>query len=302
MQKERGPPLLCVLAVFLFLATPALAAPITLKSGFNGTTFVVQGQPGTAGTLGVDYALGTYIAGGNGLRGHGFGNTYGFHTHLMGAAENGFVSTPAGGFTAAGMLEDVDHNWFQGTTRAIIVDLGFANTHDQAIVFNSIDHTGSSAFNNDPDPQVRLWNALIEGIEFTVYGSNDLADALAAAALPGVFGATEAGFVPGAGTGSSFEQGTLAFVFEDGWKDFGNANEGDDFASVWTFSQAYQYIAVYSNNTDPFVGDGFRSFDNELDAIGRFLTPVDDLIPEPTSVALAALGALGLALRGRRKT
>lgn len=174
---------------------------------------------------------------------------------------------------------DADHNWLQGTTKAIVVDVGVAAKDDRAIVFNSTDHLGVAA-GNCVNADQRLWNKVIEGIEFTVYGSNDLGDATAAAGLADVFGVTEAGTVPGSGTGSSFEQADLEFVFEDGWRDFGNADEGDDFASVWKFPSGtkYQYIAVYSNETDPFVGDDFRSLDNELDAIGVFIG--DPAIPK----------------------
>ena len=243
-----------------------------LESCINGATFMVQGEVGTAGTLGVDYALGTYLAGGGNL-GHGFPNSYSF--------AGGFVApAPPSGTSAAGAMEATDHNWLQGTTAPIVVDLGAGNAADQAIVFNSIDHLGEDCQN--PNADELLWDAMIEGIEFTVYGSNNLLDATAVAAAPGVFNplgnipAGEAGSVPGAGVGSTFEQATLDYVFNDGWANFGNVNEGDDFASVWQFTQPYQFIAVYSDFTDPFLGDGFQSFDNELDAIGRFLTPVGE--------------------------
>jgi len=296
-----------------------------LESCVNGNTYTVQGEVGTAGVLGVDYALGTHFGGGAQM-GHGFGNSYAFNSgHFIGAAESGFVSTPGGGFTPAGALEDADHNWLQGTTAPVVVDLGDGNAADQAIVFNSLDHLGVGCAN--PNPDEALWDAMIEGIEFTVYATNDAVDAAAVAGAPGVFNplgnmpAGEAGSVPGAGVGSTFEQGTLDYVFNDGWMDFGNAQEADDFASVWQFSQPYRYIAVYSDFTDPFIDDGFQSFDNELDAIGRFLTPVGEpctncaviggeIIPiETTSLILAgaqtpavwmisALSALGIGAFG----
>ena len=236
----------------------------------------IQGEVGTAGTLGVDYALGTYLAGGNSLLGHGFGNAYAFNSgHFIDGSENGFVSTPSGvGVTPTRALEDADHNWFQGTTRPIVVDLGAGNAADQAIVFNSIDHVGIEGGGCNANAKQILWNAMIEGIEFTVYATNDATDAAAAAVDDNVFGGPESGQVPAVGVGSTFEQGVLDYVFNDGWADFGNPVEGDDFASVWQFSKPYRYIAVYSDFTDSFIGDGFRSFDNELDAIGRFLTPV----------------------------
>jgi len=268
-------PILASILIFGSLSSiqPADAQTVThmLESCINGATFMVQGEVGTAGTLGVDYALGTYLAGGGNL-GHGFPNSYSFVTGIF------VAPAPPSGTSAAGAMEATDHNWLQGTTAPIVVDLGEGNAADQAIVFNSIDHLGvpppNIACNANAD-QI-LWNKVIEGIEFTVYGTNDLDDATAAAAEVNVFGGSESGQVPGAGVGSTFEQATLDYVFNDGWADFGNAQEGDDFASVWQFTQPYQYIAVYSDFTDPFLGDGFESFDNELDAIGRFLTPVGE--------------------------
>jgi len=244
---------------------PAQAQQVThtIQSCVNNNVYFVQGELGTAGTLGVDYALGTYLAGGDISLGHGFPDMYAFH--------QGDGDDPV---SPAAALSATDHDWLQGTTTPIVVDLGAGNAADQAIIFNSIDHLGVGCIN--PNPDQALWDAMIEGIEFTVYGTNNLNDALAAASTPSVFDGSEAGSVPGAGVGSTFEQATLDYVFNDGWADFGNAQEGDDFASVWQFTQQYRYIAVFSDFTDPFVDDGFTSFDNELDAVGRFLTPVGE--------------------------
>lgn len=296
-MKKSGVLIIALFAVAAFgvpfAVLPASGATFTLESGINGTTYTLEGEAGTAGIVGTDYALGTYLSGGNGLLGHGFEGAYGWTP--------GFVAPlPPSGATAAGAMEAADLNWLQGTTHAIVVDTG-ANAADQAIVFNSIDHLGVPATVYG-DAEKDLWNAVIEGIEFTVYGSNDLADATAVGTTAGVFGTAETGLVPGAGVGSTFEQGALDYVFLDGHTDYGNANESDDFASVWQFSQDYQYIAVYSNLTDPFIGDGFQSGDNELDAIGTFLTPVgSDPIPEPTTMLLFGSGLIGIAAYRRFK-
>jgi len=113
-------------------------------------------------------------------------------------------------------------------------------------VFNSTDHLGVGAVYGDPGKD--LWNKLIEGIEFTVYGTNDLSDALAAAGTPGVSVTAEAGTVPGSGVGSTFEKAAFDCVFFDGWADFANPDEGDDFASVWQFTQAYRYIYITASS------------------------------------------------------
>jgi len=276
MLKVKTLFLTSVIASILILSLssyqPAQAQQVThtIESCVNNNLYFVQGEVGTAGTLGVDYALGTYLAGGDPASlGHGFPDMYAFHLVDF--------DSPV---SPAAALAATDHGWLQGTTTPVVVDLGAGNAADQAIVFNSIDHL-SEAVCDQNDPDQVLWDAMVEGIEFTVYGTNDLVDANAAAITANVFsvggcgGANESGSIPVAGAGSTFEQATLDYVFNDGWADFGNAQEGDDFASVWQFTQQYRYIAVHSDCTDPFIGDEFRSFDNELDA-GRFLTPVGE--------------------------
>lgn len=258
------------------LLAPAWGGTLTLQSGINGKEYTVQSQAGTAGTLGEDYSLGTYLVGGLEVRHHGFKHRYAYHTdHFCQPDEPScFVSSPSD-FTGGGALETTDHNWIHATSTPVVVDLGPGNDSDQALVFSSIDHLGFRPRSYGV-PAQDLWNRIIEGIEFTVYGSNDFADAVEVGDTYGVFGnrAIEAGKVPREGIGSSFEQGVLVLVFEDGWADFGSTHEGDDYASVWKFSQPYRYIAVYSNFTDPFLGDGFQSYDSELDAVGGYLNPV----------------------------
>jgi hypothetical protein len=268
------------------------AVPLTLESGINGNVYTVEGAPGTAGTKGVDYDIGTYLAGGDGGKGHGFKDQYNFHGgHFCSAAEtNCFVSGPPI-FTDAGGLEGPDHNWLQGTNHAIVVDLGDGNQSDQAIVFNSIDHLGVGVTYGDAEKD--FWNGFVEGIEFTVYGTNNLTDALSCGSASGGFGSAETGTVPASGPCSSFEQATLDYVFIDGWADFNATKEGDDFASVWQLSAPMRYIAVYSHFTDPIVDDGFQSDDNELDAIGRFLKEIGEPCPNcprPPAVGGEILG------------
>ena len=119
---------LAVLVITGSLATPVSAQPITLEScNAPNNVYVVNATPGTAGVQGTDYVLGTYLAGGNNLKGHGFRNALAFHSnHFCGAAEaTCFVSGPPA-FTNSGALLDVDHNWLQGTTLPIVVDVGAA--------------------------------------------------------------------------------------------------------------------------------------------------------------------------------
>jgi len=161
-----------LITVTLSYLPTAQAATITLESAINGNFYTIPAQPGTAGIEGVDYELGTFLAGGNGFLGHGFKDKYFFHDHTCLIAEaDCFVSGPPA-FSFTGHLSEVDHNWYQGKTRPIVVDLGVENTADQAIVFSSIDHRGFGGGFNDLEQD--LWNTVIEAIEFTVYATNDL--------------------------------------------------------------------------------------------------------------------------------
>ena len=270
---------------FLFFVSALLLLPahgeetlVTIKSAINQKEFSIQLIPGTAGRIGNDYILGNYFGGGNDDKRHGFNNQFDSHRdHFCQENEATCFESNPSDYTRAGALEKPDHNWLQGTTVPIIIDLGFET--DKAIIFSSIDHQADPTLTN-PDLATRRWNAIVEAVEFTVYGSNDFIDAEAVATRQGIFGdkGTESGHVPTQGIGSTFEKGILDAILEDGWKDFGAEKEGDDYASIWKFSKGYRFIAVYANYTDPFVGDGFQSEDMEIDAVGAY-TPTGEISP-----------------------
>ena len=250
----------------------AMGEPTSITSGKNQKTFTIEVREGTAGTPDQDYILGEYFGGGSGLLRHGFSDQYQYRDEFCPETDpRCFVSMPSD-LSELGALEATDHNWLECAKTPVIVDLGTAHDSARVIVFSSIDHFGIQGKTFD-DPSTQKWNVVIEAVEFTVYGSDSFPDALEASRTEGVFGnrETESGTVPSEGAGSTFEQGELELMFEDGWKDFEADQEGDDFASVWKFSKPYRFIAVHSNYTDPFVEDGFQSEDCEVDAVGAYL-------------------------------
>lgn len=103
-----------------------------------------------------------------------------------------------------------------------------------------------------------------ENLEFILFGSNDL---------------------------SSWEEGLIESIHDQGWDPAtGEVGESDDYASVWKFSQAYQYVMVHQgDHLDPH----FNSDDFEFDAVAA--------VPEPGTMAALGLGVLAIARRKFRK-
>ena len=276
----------------------------------------------TAGTLGTDYRLASFFFGVpktgqpvgdlNGNTGNGFSDRYNFENL------NAFSLFQAG--SQIGDLDSLDPN------NAVIgpggrpINPGFRFVHfgDQpfiwrigeetdnqqtirAIIFPSIDHLldpevpgyGPNAMNPPPGG---LGNAVLEAIEFTVWGTNDPAEAIRAAQTLNFFGVGGVGILPSNG---KWFRASLVKVYAEGFKNYNgfspfanrsagatpSPQEGDDFASVWEFRdqngnpQPVKYVAVYGNNTRDsrfFVPDATgkipgnltTGLDAEVDAVG----------------------------------
>ncbi len=140
----------------------------------------------------------------------------------------------------------------------------------EVTVFPSIDHLF--------DPEVpgygpRMANPPIggfgsialEALEFTVWGTNDLAEAEVAARTADYFGRGGTGVLPN----NKWFRASLTKVFAEGFKDYNGQSpfaaaasntdpspqEGDDFSSRWQFRDtngapvAVKFVAVYANRT-----------------------------------------------------
>ena len=159
IRRHLAGPLLAMVAT-VAMGTTAQAIDLDLESCDNGAKFTVEGRSGTAGVLGIDYALGTHHSGGVAL-GHGFDDKLtwdishfctgtGAETQEVSAAPTGGngpatctqINAPVPAVTVVGALQAADHNWVQGTSRPVVVDLGAGNASDRAIVFNSTDPYG----------------------------------------------------------------------------------------------------------------------------------------------------------------
>lgn len=276
----------------------------------------------TAGTLGVDYKLAAFFFGVpnfnppsgdlNGNTGNGFADHYGYENI------NAFSLGQAG--SQIGDLDSLDPNnavigpggrpinpgfrFVHLGTRPFIWRIGEETDNQQAqqvIVFPSIDHLfdpeapayGPNAANPPPGG---LGNVVLEAIEFTVWGTDDRNEAIAAAQTEGFFGISGTGTLPANG---KWSRGVLVKVLAEGFKDYNGISpfanrpagsspspqEGDDFASVWEFRDQngspapVKYVAVYANKTRDarfFVPDAqgripgalAESGDAEVDAVG----------------------------------
>ena len=165
----------------------------------------------------------------------------------------------------------------------------------EVTVFTSIDHLfdpeipgyGPNAAN---PPAGGLGGVVLEACEFTVWGTNDVAEAQRAATTPNYFGVGGTGVMPSNG---KWVRASLKYLIADGYKDFNGVTpftaqpagtspspqEGEDFSSQWQFESPVKYIAVYANRTrdekfyvaDPtgkVPGNIARSDEAEIDGIG----------------------------------
>ncbi len=170
------------------------------------------------------------------------------------------------------------------------------NTHAKEVtVFTSIDHLFDPEIpgygpNGANPPPGGLGNVVLEACEFTVWGTNDAAEAQRASQTPNFFGVGSTGVLPSNG---KWFKATLKYLIADGYKDFNGVSpltpqpagtspspqEGDDFSSQWEFGTPVKYIAVYANRTrdakfyvqDPsgkVPGSLAQSDEAEIDAVG----------------------------------
>lgn len=290
-------------------------------------SFTLPTVEGTAGTLGADYKLAKLAFGfasnvpqvGDlaGDTGNGFNDRYDFENL------NAF-SIPQSA-NEIGDLDSLDPN-----NRVIvggrIINPGFRFVHigrqafvwrvgedDDRIftreitVFPSIDHLfdpeipGYGPKKMNPPPG-GFGNILLEAVEFTVWGTNDRAEAENAARTPGYFGQGGTGAAPN----NKWFRASLTKVFAEGFKDYNGRSpfaeapddadvspqESDDFASRWQFRDTngnatpVKFVAVYANRTrdaafyraDPngnIPGVLAQSNEAEIDAVGfeEFIAP-----------------------------
>lgn len=205
---------------------------------------------------------------------------------------------PANRVLIGGMLKNPDFRFVHLGRYPYVWRAGEAvdNTAaSEVTVFTSIDHLfdpeipgyGPNAAN---PPAGGLGGVVLEACEFTVWGTNDPAEAQRAATTINYFGVGGTGVLPSSG---KWVRGTLKYLIADGYKDFNGVSpltpqpagttpspqEGEDFSSQWEFSTPVKYIAVYANRTrdekfyvaDPtgkVPGNIARSDEAEIDGLG----------------------------------
>ncbi|MGA1367487.1 MAG: SdrD B-like domain-containing protein [Blastocatellia bacterium] len=172
----------------------------------------------------------------------------------------------------------------------------------EVTVFTSIDHVFDPEIpgygpNGANPPPGGIGNVVLEACEFTVWGTNDIAEAEIAGRTPNYFGIGGTGVAPN----NKWTQATLKYLIEDGYKDFNGVSpftpqpagtspspqEGEDFSSQWEFQTPVKYVAVYANRTRDakfYVPDAngrvpgtlAQSDEAEIDAVGfiPFAAPV----------------------------
>ena len=111
---------------------------------------------------------------------------------------------------------------------------------------------GFAGIDHGPLPQ--------EALEWTLWGSNDL---------------------------STWEEGTIQAIYDDGWDSTNSADgHSDDWSSLWAFTSRYTYVrATTHSHLIPDYHDG----DFEIDGVAA-------LVPEPGTLLLLSLGIVTAGL------
>lgn len=230
----------------------SLAAVLFLLPASAGAYTIIEGLYDCGN---VQFA--NYLRGGD-AHGDWTGSGYGYTmpSTIGYTAGNTTHDTANGAARNGSWVQQVDNGngVFDATDDIAIWDFGLNQAQSRVDVFPFIDHV------NPPE------TALLEGVEFRVYGSNDLA---------------------------SWNAATWTTAWTQG---FDAGTIYDDYTSRWSFgANSYRFIGIVAGNTET----AYWSTDAEIDAIGA-CAPV----PEPASCLLlggALLGVGGFSLRRRRR-
>ena len=252
-------------------------------------SFTLPTVEGTAGTLGSDYKLAKLLFGVasnvqegslSGDTGNGFSDRYDFEnlnvfSLTQAANEVGDQDSldPGNSVRVGGRLINPGFRFVHIGRQAFIWRVGGdgdAVVAREVTVFPTIDHLfdpevpGYGPRKANP-PTGGFGNIALEALEFTVWGTNDRAEADVASRTPDYFGVGGAGVLPN----NKWFRATLTKVFAEGFKDYNGRSpfataandtdpspqEGDDFASHWQFRDAggapvaVKFVAVYANRT-----------------------------------------------------
>ncbi len=264
-------------------------APPRVYSSSVGS-FTLPTVEGTAGTLGSTYKLAKLEFGfatnvpqvGDlaGDTGNGFNDRYDFENLNVfsipqAANEIGDQDSldPANRVVVGGRVINPGFRFVHIGKQAFIWRVGGDDTTTLArevTVFPSIDHLfdpevpGYGPGMQNP-PIGGFGNIALEALEFTVWGTNDRAEAETAARTPDYFGVGSTGVIPN----NKWFRASLTKVFAEGFKDYNGRSpfaaapnntspspqESDDFASQWQFRDssgapvAVKFVAVYGNRT-----------------------------------------------------